>query len=60
MSGGARAPLPGRIVGYAVVVVVVAGSARVVWELLEPMVPLLSGLVVLAVLYWWLLGSRRR
>ncbi|MCA1607800.1 MAG: hypothetical protein LC775_20565 [Acidobacteria bacterium] len=60
MSGGARAPLPGRIVGYAVMIVVVAGAARVVWELLAPMVPVLSGLVVLAALGWWLLGGRRR
>lgn len=60
MSGGnSKAPLPGRIVGYALVVVVVAWSARTVWELLMPLVPVLSGVVVLAGLLWLLARLRR-
>lgn len=60
MSGGnSKAPLPGRVVGYALVVVVVAWSARTVWELLMPLVPALSGVVVLAGLLWLLMRLRR-
>lgn len=58
-SGNSKAPLPGRIVGYALVVVVVAWSARTVWELLMPLVPVLSGVVVLAGLLWLLMRLRR-
>lgn len=50
----ARPPLPGRIVGYAALVVVVAVAARAVWELLAPLVPTLSGLLVLIGLIWLL------
>jgi len=58
-GGNSKAPLPGRIVGYALVVVVVAWSARTVWELLMPLVPVLSGVVVLAGLLWLLARLRR-
>ena len=59
MSGNTRAPLPGRIIGYALVVVVVAWAARMVWELLAPLVPALSAVVVLAGLLWLLRRLRR-
>jgi len=47
-----RPPLPGRIIGYAVMVVVVAGAARAVWELLQPLVPVLVTLLGLVAIYW--------
>ncbi len=54
MSGD-KPPLPGRVIGYAVAVVVVAASARLVWELLQPLVPvLLTGLFLLGIV-WFLL-----
>ncbi|MGH9958095.1 MAG: hypothetical protein ACREBC_13350 [Pyrinomonadaceae bacterium] len=40
-----RLPLPGQIVGYAFAVVIVAVAARVVYEALEPMLPLLGTVV---------------
>lgn len=49
-----KPPLPGRIVGYAVLLVVVAAAARATWELLAPLVPTLSGLLVLVGLVWLL------
>ena len=51
-------PLPGRIVGYAVLVVVVAWAARTTWDLLAPMLPWLSGLIVLGVI-GYLVQARR-
>lgn len=54
-----RPPLPGRIIGYALAVVVVAGAARLVWELLQPLVPVLVTLLVLAGIYWFILGRVR-
>ena len=53
---GEKPPLPGRIVGYAVAVVVVAASARLVWELLSPVLPVLVTLLVLVGIYWFILG----
>lgn len=44
--------MPGRIIGYALAVVVVAAAARAVWELLEPMVPVLVTLLALTGIYW--------
>ncbi len=56
---GSKATIPGRIVGYVLVVVVVAAAARVVWELLAPLVPFLSGLLVLVGIGWFVLSLRR-
>lgn len=53
-----KAPLPGRIVGYALAVVVVAGAARVVWELLHPLLPVLVTFLVLVGIYWVIFGGR--
>lgn len=51
----AKPPLPGRIVGYAIAVVVVAASARAVWELLSPLVPvLLTGMFLLGIVWFML------
>lgn len=47
-----RPPLPGRIIGYALAVMVVAGAARAVWELLQPLVPVLLTLLGLVAVYW--------
>jgi len=58
MSGD-KPPLPGRIVGYAVAVVVVAASARLVWELLQPLVPVLLVLVGLVGILWFVIGRLR-
>jgi len=52
-------PLPGRIVGYALAVVVVAAAARAVWELLSPLVPVLLTLLGLVAVYWVILGRGR-
>lgn len=54
-----RPPLPGRLVGYVLAVVVVAGAARLVWALLEPLMPVLVTLLVLAGIYWLLLRRVR-
>lgn len=43
-----------------VVVLAVAVGARVVWELLMPLVPVLLGLVGLGVVYALVLGGSRR
>lgn len=59
MNGYPRAPLAGRVVGYALMVVVVAWAARATWELLTPLLPALSTLVGLAAVWWLLLGRRR-
>jgi len=58
MSGD-KPPLPGRIVGYAVAVVVVAASARLMWELLQPLVPVLLVLVALVGILWFVIGRLR-
>ena len=55
----AKPPLPGRIVGYALVVVVVAASARATWELLQPLVPVLLVLVALVGIFWLVVGRLR-
>ena len=55
----AKPPLPSRIVGYAVAVVVVAASARLVWELLQPLVPVLLVLVALVGIFWLVVGRLR-
>lgn len=47
-----RPPLPGRLIGYALAVVVVAAAARAVWELLQPLVPVLLILLGLVAVYW--------
>ena len=54
-----KPPLPGRIVGYAVAVVIVAASARLVWELLQPLVPVLLVLVALVGILWFVIGRLR-
>ncbi|MDQ3151014.1 MAG: hypothetical protein M3R63_04585 [Actinomycetota bacterium] len=56
MSGD-KPPLPGRIVGYAVAVVVVAASARLVWELLSPLLPVLVALLALVGICWFIVGK---
>ena len=58
MSGD-KPPVPGRIIGYALAIVVVAASARAVWELLQPMLPVLLVLVALVGILW-LVGGRLR
>jgi hypothetical protein len=58
MSEG-KPPLPGRIVGYALAVVVVAAAARATWELLQPLLPVLVTLVTLAGIYWLIFGRLR-
>ena len=55
MSGD-KPPLPGRIVGYAAAVVVVAASARLVWELLSPLLPVLVALLALVGIYGFIVG----
>lgn len=54
-----KPPLPGRLVGYALAVVVVAVAARLVWELLQPLLPVLATFVGLCGLYWLIFGSAR-
>jgi large-conductance mechanosensitive channel len=56
MSGD-KPPLPGRIVGYAVAVVVVAASARLVWELLSPLLPVLVALLAIVGICWFIVGK---
>ncbi|MGH7928888.1 MAG: hypothetical protein ACREQV_13960 [Candidatus Binatia bacterium] len=51
-----KPPIPGRIVGYALAVMVVAAAARAVWELLQPLVPVLLTLLALAGIYWVIFG----
>ncbi|MGH3903845.1 MAG: hypothetical protein ACRDTE_06610 [Pseudonocardiaceae bacterium] len=51
-----KSPLPGRIIGYALAVVVVAAAARAVWELLQPLVPVLLTLLALVGVYWVIFG----
>jgi MFS superfamily sulfate permease-like transporter len=58
MSEG-KPPLPGRIVGYALAVVVVAAAARATWELLQPLLPVLVTLVALAGIYCLIFGRLR-
>lgn len=58
MSGD-KAPLPGRIIGYALAVVVVAAAARTVWELLNIMLPILLPLLCLAGIYLVIFGRMR-
>jgi len=58
MSGD-KPPVPGRIIGYALAVVVVAASARAVWELLQPMLPVLLVLVALVGILWFVIGRLR-
>ncbi len=58
MSGD-KPPVPGRIIGYALAVVVVAASARAVWELLWPMLPMLLVLVALVGIIWLVAGRLR-
>ncbi len=55
-----RLLFPGQIIGYALAVVVVAGAARLVWELLQPWVPVLVTLLALVGIYWFILGGFRR
>jgi len=40
-------------------VVVVAASARLVWELLQPLVPVLLVLVALVGIFWLVVGRLR-
>ena len=54
-----KPPLPGRIVGYALAVVVVAVSARAVWELLQPLLPVLLVVVALVGILWLVVGRLR-
>jgi len=54
----AKPPLPGRIVGYALAVVVVAATARAVWELLQPLLPVLLVFVALVGILAFLVRSR--
>ena len=56
MSGD-KPPVPGRIIGYAVAVVVVAASARLVWELLSPLLPVLVALLALVGIYGFIVGK---
>ena len=58
MSGD-EPPVPGRIIGYALAIVVVAASARAVWELLQPMLPVLLVLVALVGIFWLVVGRLR-
>ena len=58
MSGD-KPPVPGRIIGYALAVVVVAAAARTVWELLQPMLPMLLVLVALVGIFWLVVGRLR-
>ena len=58
MSGD-KPPVPGRIIGYALAIVVVAVSARAVWELLQPMLPVLLVLVALVGILWFVIGRLR-
>jgi len=58
MSGD-KPPVPGRIIGYALAIVVVAASARAVWELLQPMLPVLLVLVALVGIFWLVAGRLR-
>ncbi|MFC4458868.1 hypothetical protein ACFO4M_10785 [Pseudonocardia nematodicida] len=56
--GRSHTPLTGRIVGYAVLVMVVAVAARTTYELLAPLLPWLSGLVVLGAIGYWVQSRR--
>lgn len=50
MSQPPRVPLPGRLVGLAIVVVVLAVALRATWDLLAPIAPSLAGLLLLGLL----------
>ena len=51
--------LLGRALGLVLVVVVTALAARLVWLLLEPLMPVLLSLLGLATIYRFVLGRRR-
>lgn len=55
-----RLPLPGAIIGYALAIVVAAVAARIVWELLQAILPVLITVIALAGIYWLIFGGLRR
>lgn len=44
-----KAPLPGRLIGYAIVMLIFAGTARAMWEILQPMLPSVMGLLLILI-----------
>lgn len=50
MSEQRKPPLAGRLLGWVVVLLLAAIAARVVWDVLAPLWPSLSGLLVIALL----------
>ncbi len=52
-------PLNGRIVGLALAVVTLAVALRVAWTVVEPLVPALICVVVIAAIYRFMLRGGR-
>lgn len=50
MSEQRKPPLAGRVLGWIVVLLLAAIAARVIWDVLAPLWPSLSGLLIIALL----------
>lgn len=55
-----RVPVPGRILGWLLVAVSVALAARLVWELLAPLLPILVCLLITIAMLWLPISRIRR
>ncbi|MDN3240894.1 hypothetical protein [Glycomyces tritici] len=51
MSERPKVPPAGRVLGWVLVVVAVAFAARMVWEILRPLVPVLIALLAVGIVY---------
>jgi hypothetical protein len=59
ISGGGGDSLLRRLMESLLVLPLIAVVARLVWQLLLPLLPVLGGLLVLAAIGSWALGRRR-
>jgi hypothetical protein len=55
-----RVPFPGRILGWLLVIVSVALAARLVWELLAPLLPVVVCLLIIGGVLWSAVRRVRR
>jgi hypothetical protein len=46
-----KVPPAGRVLGWVLVVVAAAFAARIVWEILRPLVPVLVALLAVGIVY---------
>ncbi|MCD0446234.1 hypothetical protein LO763_21720 [Glycomyces sp. A-F 0318] len=51
MSESPKVPPAGRVLGWVLVVVAAAFAARMVWEILRPLVPILIALLAVGLVY---------